>query len=295
MKTTKMTSRAALVCGTFLLMSSCVKDELYNTPHPERGALRVTADWSGRSSDSVLPDSYTLRVSEPSCPDGGQSVTGDTNLYHALLEPATYGLLLYNTPENMTVSGDVATVNRVTGGVGIESYPGYLFSAARSLDIVQDDTLRVTVGMCQRIRRLTLVLKLKAGDHARIASTHSTLGGIAPSVNLTTGALPLTGGVSLTPVFEETFISDGTPVLAATFRLLGITASDEQQLTVAVTFNNGTTQTIQTDLSSVLHRQMTGSMEPLTLDAVFNLPSDAEVSGSITDWTSVDNGEIKIN
>ena len=30
-----------------VLLSSCVKDTLYDTPHPDYGKIAVTADWSG--------------------------------------------------------------------------------------------------------------------------------------------------------------------------------------------------------------------------------------------------------
>ena len=43
-------------------LSSCVKDDLYNTPHPDKGAVEVTTDWTGRSSDAVVPADYILRI-----------------------------------------------------------------------------------------------------------------------------------------------------------------------------------------------------------------------------------------
>lgn len=45
-----------------LLLGGYIKDDLYNTPHPDKGAVRVTTDWSGASSDAVLPQSYILRI-----------------------------------------------------------------------------------------------------------------------------------------------------------------------------------------------------------------------------------------
>ena len=110
METIKITSCAVLICGAVLLMSSCVKDDVYRTPHPTQGALLVTTDWSDRSSESVQPVSYLLRVSGRSGMSDEQSVKGNTNLYHALLEPESYELLVYNVPESITVSGDIATV-----------------------------------------------------------------------------------------------------------------------------------------------------------------------------------------
>ena len=61
--------------------------------------------------------------------------------------------------------------------------------------------------MMQRIRTLALTLKLNPGDERRIASTASTLTGIAPSMDLATGSVTATEGKSVAPVF--TMGSDG--------------------------------------------------------------------------------------
>lgn len=45
-----------------ILLASCVKDELYNTPHPDSGAVVVTADWSDRNSDADIPQTYILSI-----------------------------------------------------------------------------------------------------------------------------------------------------------------------------------------------------------------------------------------
>lgn len=290
METRKITSYTALLLGSTFLFASCVKDELYNTPHPTQGAVVITADWSGRSSESVLPDSYTLQIPGFSA----QEVTAPTNVYHSLLNPDTYELLAFNSPSGMSFNGNAASVNLLPDNT-LESHPGYLFSAVQSLDVQRDDTLHTTLRMQQRIRQLTLILRLTSGDHDRILSTESTLTGIAPSIELKNGSLPATGGAVIAPVFEKDFDSEGLPVLTATLRLLGITADDSQQLAVIVTLNNKNTQTILTDLTSLLHQSMTGSMAPLTLDATFNLPPEAGVSGSITDWATVIEDDINVN
>lgn len=47
---------------TFQLLGGCVKDDLYNTTHPDKGAVKITTDWSEVSSDAVLPDQYVLSI-----------------------------------------------------------------------------------------------------------------------------------------------------------------------------------------------------------------------------------------
>ena len=257
METNKITSRAALFCGVALMLTSCVKDDIDNTPHPSQGAIVITTDWSSRADQAVQPVSYTLRVSGQSGQSDEQPVKGNTNIFHSLLAPAAYELLVYNTPEAITVTGDVATIAS-TDENNIEALPGYLFSATQTLDVVKDDTLFVTVGMLQHIRQLTLVLKLKEGDHDRITSLNATLSGIASSINLATGAWVSPTGVSLSPVFEKTEEKDGTPTLTATIRLLGIIAEEKQELRIAVALNNQSVYTIKTDLTEVLQKCFDG-------------------------------------
>ena len=40
--------------GAVTILTSCVKDDLYDTPHPDRGAVVVTTDWSGKSTESDI-------------------------------------------------------------------------------------------------------------------------------------------------------------------------------------------------------------------------------------------------
>lgn len=133
-------------------LSSCVKDDLYNTPHPDKGAVEVTTDWTGRSSDAVVPADYILRI-------GGeeQTVQGETNAFKSLFLPRTQSLLAYHQTEGVTISGTTATVNTLEDGT-LNPMPGFLFSASKELDIQKDDTLKVVVPMMQRIRTLALTL-----------------------------------------------------------------------------------------------------------------------------------------
>lgn len=275
------------------ILASCVKDELHNTPHPDKGAVMVTTDWSGRSSEAPVPGSYVLRIGTRE-----QTVSGETNAYDALFLPGRQDLLVYNLAEEVTVSGSTATVNTRADGT-LEPLPGYLFSAARALDIVEDDTLKVSVAMQQRIRALTLTLKLNPGDEQRITATSATLTGVASAINLTDGSITATTGMATAPAFaigtDHATRATGQPVLAAVLRLLGMMNGEKQVLTLVVTLTDGTVQTIVTDLTEALKNFGTGDMEPLALDATLELPQEAGFTATISDWNVVDNGEIEIN
>ncbi|ADV42455.1 FimB/Mfa2 family fimbrial subunit [Bacteroides helcogenes] len=319
-KTVFSACAAVITLAAVFLQTACVKDELYNTPHPDKGAVQITTDWTGRSSDAVLPESYILRIGsvEPATRSTGgeeQTVSGETNLFKSLLTPSTQHLLVYHQADGITINGTTATVNTLEDGT-LNPMPGFLFSAAKELTIPKDDTLKVTVPMMQHIRTLTLTLKLNNGDEQRIAGTTATLTGIAPSVDLTTGNVAATEGKAVVPVFTlgtaaygkaragtsaspsvacKTTRATGNPVLAASLRLLGVMTGEKQELNIAVALTNGTVQTIKTDLTEALKNFGSGEIEPLFLDATLTLPAELGVSATISDWNTVDNGGITVN
>ena len=135
--------------GAVTILTSCVKDDLYDTPHPDRGAVVVTTDWSGKSTEADIPQAYTLRI-------GGreQNVSAATNVFDALLAPGGYGLTVYNSPEGISIDGNKATVNPVDLTGAIEPHPGYLFASHQDISVVADDTLHVTCESKLMVQRI---------------------------------------------------------------------------------------------------------------------------------------------
>lgn len=277
-----------------LLLGGCVKDDLYNTPHPDKGAVRVTTDWSGASSDAVLPQSYMLRIGTQE-----QTASGTDNAFNTLFEPGRQDLLVYHQTEGITLTDHTATVNTLADGT-LNPMPGYLFSGVEELEIVKDDTLQVTVKMEQRIRSLTLALKLTPGDKERIVSTSATLTGIASAMDLRDGAITAAEGKAVVPIFaiatdNGRMRAEGQPILSATLRLLGAMLGEKQILTLAITLPDGYVHTITSDLTEALKNFGEANMEPLELDATLELPVEAGMDATITDWKEVDNGHIDIH
>lgn len=267
---------ALSVAAAALSLASCVKDELYNTPHPDLGMVRVTTDWNGRSSETVVPDKYTLRIGERS-----QEASGGTSLFEALFNPGSYTLLVHNTPEDITVNGTTATVRPMESG-GIAPMPGYLFASSRDIYVQADDTLEVTVPMLQFVRRLDIGLTVTEGDYDRVATATATLGGIASTVDVATGGR---GGEATA---ANGFTQDGDK-FSAVFRLLGVIPTADHILTVNVLFTNGDTQTIVSDISEWLEG-FNESVEPLKLTGELLLPVEGGFSGMISGWQQADGG-----
>ncbi len=267
------------------MLTSCVKDDLYDTPHPDRGAVVVTADWSGRSTEADIPQAYTLRIGEKE-----QSVSATTNVFDALLAPDSYGLTIYNTPEGISINGNTATVDGISDGTKaagcIEPQPGYLFASHQEINVAADDTLRVTAPMRQYVRRLDIELTATEGDYNRVQSATATLDGVATAVDITTGAL------ADTPAQTTTAFTQDGGTFTLHFRLLGIVPTAVQTLTVSILFTDGDTQTVVSDLTEQLAGFNSGDTQtvPVKLTGDLRLPIEAGFSATITDWQQGNSG-----
>lgn len=273
-------------------MTGCVKDELFNTPHPDKGVVVVTTDWTDALAEATVPDTYFLSM------DGGETkeVQAVTNCYPDLLLPGKHTLLVYNEPQGMKVSGTAATVNSLKDGT-LEPLPEYLFSAVKEVDVVQDDTLRVTVPMVRRLCPIVLNLTLEGENTGDIASITATLGGMAASVDLQTG---VTGNENATVTLDIKQQAE-TKALAYTegrlemkCRVVGVNPAERQLLTVTVTMTDAYVQTIVSDLTDWL-KDLNADMDPVELIGTVEAPQDGHFSGTIEDWETVSGGDTDAN
>ena len=234
MKNKKTRYMTILTAAIALSLTSCVKDELFNTPHPDLGAVIVTTDWSAKSAEAEIPQNYTLRMETEE-----QAVSGIINTFKTLLPQGSYELTAFNTPEHIGISGNTATVAESEPGY-MEPMPGYLFSAHQTIDVMADDTLKVTVPVKQLVRLLNVELTVTEGDYNRVQSATATLDGVASRIDIVTGERS-TAAKSL-----NTLVQNGNK-FTTSFRLLGIIPSASQKLTVSILFTNGDTQQIESD------------------------------------------------
>lgn len=278
----KNTYRLLFPAIAALMLSSCVKDDLYDTPHPSTGAVTVTADWSAISSTAFIPETYNIVID-----DFMQTVSGATNSLERTFTPGQYEILLHNTPEGITVDGDIATVNTsLRAGDEIEPMPDYLFSGFRSDLVVNPDaSTAITVGMNQHVRRLNIELSVVEGDHTRIASASASLCGVESQMNYRTGER------ASAPANVSGIYSRLNETLSLSYNLLGVVHESHPRLVTTLTFTDGHVQTIESDLSGDL-REFHDDTEPLTLRATLSVPVQSGMSATITGWHKADGGNV---
>ena len=270
----------AAVLLTASLFASCVKDPLYNTPHPDKGA--VTISLTGLSAD----DNYVLDI------DGKVAdIIGSPFANPDLLAPGTHSMVAYNRVEGFTFDGRTARVNALSDksradGASVIPLPGYLKSVSREITVTADDTLRINAVPVQRVRDLRLELEVTQGRPELIQSVTATLSGIAGIFDMEKGQ---TIGEPTSTVFS--FTRDGSK-LTADARLLG-TMGAVQTLVLDIVFTDGgRTQRTEVDLTEALADfngdmttayRVTGTLEtPVGME---------EGKGEITGWETVEGGD----
>ena len=263
-----------------MLLSSCVKDELYNTPHPDRGAVAVSlAGWTA-------DDDYVLDM------DGKTAdITGSPFVYPDLLLPGARSLVVYNRAGGFTFDGRMAYVNAsdnktCADGATIIPLPGYLKTISQEITVVADDTLRITPSPQQRVRDLHIEFTVTQGRPELIQTVTGALGGIAGAFDMEAGQ---TTGEPVSTVVA--FTRDGDK-LTADVRLLG-TMGTAQTLVLDIAFvDDGRAQRTEVDLTEALADfngdmttayRVTGTLEtPVGME---------EATAEITEWETVDGGD----
>lgn len=262
------------------LLSSCVKDELHNTPHPDRGA--VTVSLTGLAADGT----YVLDI------DGQTAdITGSPFTFPDLLTPGTYSLVVYNRAEGFTFDGRMAQVHTEDGktradGASIIPLPGYLKTASREITVVADDTLHLTPAPQQRVRDLHIEFTVTQGRPELIQTVTGTLSGIAGAFDME--AEQTTGEPASTIV---AFTRDGDK-LTADARLLG-TMGAAQTLVLDIAFvDGGRTQQTEVDLTEALADFNSDMITAYRVTGTLETPVGMEEGkGEITGWETVEGGD----
>lgn len=258
-----------------LMLCGCaVTDPIHEPTPPPAPVAKITliTDWSNRTSGIEIPASYCVELNN-------QTLTfGEATNPLPQLEAGTYPLLVYTKADKITISAGTATVetqNQTT----VYPTPGSFFSLAQDIVYEAGKEKQVTALMQQQVRQLVIQLTVKEGNPERIATTSATLTGIANSLNLTTNAHSGTN-LSVIPLFTR-----NGDKLTSTVYLLG-TTTEPQVLILDITFTDGSTQRIESEVSSMMPNFNTNKHVPLSISANLNTPIDSRFEATITGWSA---------
>ena len=271
------------IFAAVMSLTSCVKDELFDTPHPDHGKVTVTADWSARGEGIAVPDKWTVNIG-----DYTGEETAETHTPDYLFTPGEYSIIAYNPAEKITVSGTTASVTSGNGRSGfISGTPSILFTHVQNITIKKDKEHVFTAAMRQQTGCITLMIE-PAGDAAdRIESIEGILSGVAGTMDFATSTYGAPSDVALH--FTEIAEGEHAGKWTTTIWLLGI-AGDVQKLTGTITFTGGNPQSmsLESDLTASLKDFNTNKTEPLTLGSTLvETPAEAGFKATITDWNTV--------
>lgn len=259
--------KTILFLSVAVAITSC--DTIIDLEEPLKGNITLATDWSKRTEGIPRPASYKVVIND--------QTLNFTEASDRLpeLEAGTYPIHIYNTPEKISISGTTAIV-ATTSNI-VDPLPGWLFTTESEAVYADFKKETITAIMQQQTRQLTIELTITEGNPERIASIAATLTGIANSLDFKSNTHSGTN-LSVSPVFTR----DGNK-LTSIIRLLG-TVTEEHTLILDITFTDGKTQHIASDVSNTLANFNTNKHIPLSISANLNTPVETGFAATITGW-----------
>lgn len=259
-----------------LSLTSCVKKDIFYTPHPDKGAVVAKADFSNRSKECPAPKEYRLLHS--CCGNASPYVlpSAEEKNLSELFEPDSHVFYAWNECEGMTVSAGKININIANGN--LENMPGYIFTSRMENIIVKDDTTRIVIPMQQRVRDVHFEITVTEGDPELIASVTGTLTGVASIFDIENQSA-IGEGQTTTINFSRT----GDKLLADV-RLLGFIGSSPT-LTLDVQFVDNREQTVENANFAEAVKDFGSNMtETLVLTNNMNTPIGTGLEATIENW-----------
>ena len=260
-----------------LTLTGCVKDELFDTPHPGKGRITVTADWNARGEGIATPESWNLSMG-----DYHGTETAATHAPEHLFEPGCYSLVAWNPATDISVSGTSASVTSTADGC-ISGELGWLFTSVQEVTIEADRDHAFTATMQQQVRQLTLTIRLTGDAAERVEGISGRLSGVAGTMDFASDTYSAPSDVALN--FTKITQGENAGAWTATVRLLGITG-ESQQLTGGITYagDNLPSTPIASDMTALLAGLNDNNTVPLSLACDLETPTQAGVTATIIDW-----------
>ena len=274
---------AAMLCG----MTSCVKDDLQNTPHPTLGALEIEPNYSQKSSDAEIPGEFFVLIDKkwPN-PALDAEMKGTRGIFPELLAPGKHTLTAFTRGDNLNINEELAWVapDSEEKDYGAGQAGPFFLCTQQEIDVQADDTLRAKPVMRQYGRAMRAEITAVEGDPSMVDNIRCYLAGTATMVDLFTGELGW-------PATVVSRMKQEGNKFTAHFRLLGIVMTEGQEMFVRVKYKDGR----EFWMSEMVTEKLQGdkfndSLKEYVFKEEMLLPIETEASGTINGWQQTDGG-----
>ncbi len=288
--------RIFIILAATALMTGCFKSELTNTTHPDEGKVEVEVTLptpdpeSGESTDpdATTPTSYTVVLNGVEVP---VSEDGTVELPETLT-PGTYTLYVYSNTDEMEVENNITesgegtiTSSKIVDAGIVESLTEDLYFGTQTITVLADEVVASEVVLNQVTRTIKFNLNLTEGNLDDIVAVTASMGGVAGQWECVED-IPVGDIVTIAPDFEQgesLTKAAANDYLTSSIKVLGING-DDQTLNLELTFTNGNTQTITSDVSDQLAGSNDTKSTPITLSGSLKVNTEFGATGTITDW-----------
>lgn len=290
--------RVFIILAAAALITGCYKSDLTNTTHPDEGKVVVdlilpTPDPSAESEDATLPEGYTIILNgkEITVGEDGSVVLPDN------LEPGVYTIYVYSNnsemiiENNITETGDgTITSSKIVDAGMVESLTEDLYFGMQTITVLADEVIASEITLWQVTRTIKFNLNLTEGDIEDIVAISASLGGVAGQWECVED-IPVGDVVTIAPAFvqgESLTKTTANDYLTSSIKVLGVDGG-EQILNLELTFSNGNTQSITSDVSDQLAGSNDTKSTPIILSGNLKVNTEVGATGTITDWEVSDN------
>ena len=280
----KKTGRAfilsIIIITQITVQTSCVKEPLYDTDHPEHGKITLTTTWDDRGEGIAIPAGHTAHIGAHTA-----ALTDERNTLDHLFPEGQHSIHIYNVADNITVNGTTATADYQSPPVGDSGGLGWFFTGTHSIAVEKDKHHEITVPMRQQVRQLTLELEITGNARERITGVGATLSGVAGAISIDNGNPT---GNAVTVALD--FVRRDAACHVSTIRLLGI-SGNAQNLSLALQSAGGNpaAYTVVSDLSAQLAAFNADKKTPLTLSSTLDVTAtESGFTATVGSW--IENG-----
>lgn len=230
-----------MLTALFLIFSGCEHNP--DNPVSGKGNVTLTVDWTNKGTGVEAPPSYEAMYT-PSSGDTQKFINLSGISNEISISPGEGQLMVYALPAELKVKGTVAGITPVDGL--IPSLPGWFFCWAGRLDIESGANTEKTANMKQQMRELDMSILVEPPEFSsEISRITATLSGVASEIDMTDGAV----SSAASTVFDFSLTGN---LATAKIRLLGMTGTPEQTLSVVIELSQEQRTIVAYDISSLL-------------------------------------------